>query len=109
MRIVCAYKCVCVLASAFLKQRQGSEEKILILDKGKITKAVEKIGWTFDSKGVIYTERGDIVTCNICGDTLRLDNLGSFFPGSIEPVCSKFQCFLAEMEKVDSKLRDRSQ
>jgi hypothetical protein len=95
------------MASIVLKQKQGAQEKILLLDKGKVAKAVEKIGWTFDSKGVIYTKNGNVVTCKICGDVLRVDNLGSFFPGSIEPVCSKFQCFLSEMENVDSKLRDR--
>jgi hypothetical protein len=89
--------------------KQGSQEKILLLDKTQVAKAIEKIGWTFDSKGVIYTKQGNIVTCEVCGDVLRLDNLGSFFPGSIEPVCSKFQCFLAEMERVDSKLRHRNE
>jgi hypothetical protein len=96
------------LATAvLLKQKQGSQEKILLLDRSKVAKAIEKIGWLLDPKGVIYTKEGNLVTCRACGDALRIDNLGSFFPGSIEPVCSKFQCFLSEMARVDSKLRER--
>jgi hypothetical protein len=97
------------MASVLLKQKQGAQEKILLLDKGKVSKAIERLGWTFDSKGVIYSGHGNVVQCKVCGDFLRLDNLGSFFPGSIEPVCSKFQCFLAEMARVDAKLRNRNQ
>lgn len=97
------------MESVLLKQKQGVKEKILLLDEGKVAKAIEKIGWTFGAKGVIYSPQGNIVKCKVCGDILNLDNLGSFFPGSIEPICSKFQCFLAEMERVDSKLRHRRQ
>jgi hypothetical protein len=95
------------LASVLLKQKHGANERILLLDENKVARAIQKIGWSFDSKGVIYTTHGNILMCKICGDVLRLDNLGSFFPGSIEPVCSKFQCFLAEMARVDSKIRAR--
>ena len=94
------------MSSVLLKQKEG---KILLLDEGKVVKAIEKIGWRLDSKGVIYTKEGNVIMCKICRDVLRLDNLGSFFPGSIQPVCSKFQCFLAEMARVNLKLRERSE
>jgi len=95
------------MASVLLKQKEGANERILLLDKDKVSKAIQKIGWKFDAKGVIYTGQGNILVCKACGDVLRLDNLGSFFPGSIEPVCSKFECFLTEMVRVDSKIRAR--
>jgi hypothetical protein len=89
-------------------QRHGVREKILLLDKTDVAKALKAIGWTVDSRGVIYNEKGYPVTCSACGDLLSTDSVGSFFPGSIEPICAKFQCFLSEMAKVDERLRTRA-
>jgi len=88
-------------------KKHGVKEKIMLLDRNDVSKAVGEIGWVIDSRGVIYDGHGKIVTCSVCGDTLGVDNVGSFFPGSVEPICTKFQCFLSEMAKVDERLRQK--
>lgn len=89
-------------------QKHGAREKILLLDKSDVAGALKAIGWTVDSRGIIYNERDHPVICCVCGDPLSIKNVGSFFPGSVEPICAKFQCFLSEMAKVDERLRTRA-
>lgn len=87
------------------KKTHGIKEEMFFLSRDDVKPAFERIGLKVGDDGVVYTKKGSVVKCSTCGDILTVDNVGTFFPGSVEAICKKFQCFIDEMTKIEERLR----
>lgn len=94
------------MVSALLKPKKHTvKEEMLFLSKDDVKRALASIDLKVGDDGIIYTKKGDTIRCAICGDILAVNNVGTFFPGSVKAICTKFQCFINEMTKIEEKLR----
>jgi len=82
------------------------KEEVLFLSREDAKTAVISIGLKVGDDGIIYTKKGDIIKCAVCGEVLMVSNIGTFFPGSVEAICTKFQCFINEMTKIEERLQE---
>jgi hypothetical protein len=93
------------MTSVLVKPEEyGVKEEVLLLHEDDLNEIILTLGWKIrDNK--VYDSQNKIIKCAICGETLTVRNLGAFFPGSIEAICSKFKCFIGEMAKIKAKIR----
>ena len=86
-------------------ERFGVAKELLLLREDDLKEALETIGFTLSDEEMVCDSKGRQAVCPVCKTPLRKDNIGSFFPGSIEIICNSFPCFIGEMAKVRTKIR----
>lgn len=79
----------------------GSE--IRVFDEQGLKQAFGSLGWKVDEQGLIRNLEEEVITCSVCGDALRKEELSGFFPGSTEPICSHVECILSARAKYMRK------
>ena len=65
--------------------------------------ALDKLGWSLDSKGFIKNKNNDFVKCEHCDKRLSTVELSAFSPGSIKQLCSDIDCFIVDMHRREKK------
>lgn len=93
------------MASVLVKPREyGVKEEILLLHENDLNDIILALGWEIRDNQ-IYDSQNETIKCSICCETLTVENLGAFFPGSLEAICNKFKCFVGEMSKIQARIR----
>jgi len=84
----------------------GVKEEMLLFSEDNLEEILKTLGLSIGENGIIYDSENHIAKCSMCEKTLTKDNIGAFFPGSVEAICDEFSCFVAEMAKVRTKIRE---
>lgn len=93
------------MTSVLVKPEEyGVREEILLLHEDDLNDIILNLGWKIQ-KNQIYDSKNKTIKCSVCGETLTVENLGAFFPGSLQAICNKFKCFIGEMAKIQTRIR----
>lgn len=93
------------MTSVLIKPKEyGVKEEVLLLHENDLNVIISTLGWKIRDNQ-IYDSQNNKIKCPICGEDLTVENLGAFFPGSLEAICNKFRCFIGEMSKIQARIR----
>lgn len=73
--------------------KSGAICEINLFGKKGLANSIKKLNWK-TANGKIVDSKMKPVKCSICDIPLDINNLAAFFPGSVNKVCSKPECFI---------------
>lgn len=79
--------------------KSGAICEIDLFGKVGLKNAIKKLNWQINRDRIIDS-KGEIVKCSICGNSLKINNLSAFFPGSVKQVCEKPECFIGALYEI---------
>jgi len=75
---------------------------LISFKKSDVSEIAESLGMEIAKDGAIIVNEKP-ATCHACGDKLRIDNLGSIMPSSLELYCDDLTCFAKYVAKLTSE------